>query len=120
MNSAISVEERQRPMRENFTAWQLRALAHPWESDPDPAPACIHRLTGDRSVILTCDVDDETIESFGGPVWHVSVWPPVRAHAEALLAKVGEGVLFDEPGVNPNIYHLRKRMTAAEIERLGG
>jgi hypothetical protein len=65
-------------------------------------------------------VDDETIESFGGPVWHVSVWPPVRAHAEALLAKVGEGVLFDEPGVNPNIYHLRKRMTAAEIERLGG
>ena len=30
-----------------------------------------------RSVILTCDIDEETVEVFGGPVWHVSVCPPV-------------------------------------------
>src|ERR1700687_1079872 len=101
MNSTISVEERKRPMREKFTAWQLTALAHPCESDPDPA--CIHGVLGEKSVILTCDVDDESSETLGGPVWHVSVLPPVRARAEALLAKVGEGVLFDEPGVHPKI-----------------
>jgi len=119
MNSAISVEESKRPMRETFTAWQLTALAHPHNAEDEPHPACIHRLTNDRSVILTCDVDDESIESFGGPVWHVSVWPPARARAAALLAKVGEGVLFDEPGINPKIYHLRRRMTADEILQLG-
>jgi len=106
-------------MREKFTPWQLAALSHPYADEKNADPACIHVLPKDKTVIFTCDVDDETIESFGGPVWHVSVWPPIRARAEALLASVGEGVLFDEPGVNPNIYHLRRRMTAAEIEQLG-
>jgi hypothetical protein len=52
-------------------------------------------------------------------VWHVSVFPPVRAKAQALLAKIGEGEPFEEPGIRPGIVHLRKRMTAAEIEQLG-
>jgi hypothetical protein len=106
-------------VKEKFTLWQLSALAHPHAAEGAPHQACIHRMSNDRSVILTCDVDGESLERFGGPVWHASVWPPVRANAEALLAQVGEGILFDEPGINPKIYHLRKRMTAAEIEQLG-
>jgi hypothetical protein len=33
---------------------------------------------------------------------------------------VGEGVLFEEAGVRPDIYHLRRRMTREEIELLAG
>jgi hypothetical protein len=106
-------------MKEKFTVWQLAALAHSHNGEDGPDLACIHGRPGKRSVILTCDIDDESVESFAGPVWHVSVWPPVRARAAVLLASVGEGVLFDEPGIRAEIYHLRKRMTAAEIELLG-
>jgi hypothetical protein len=79
----------------------------------------MHNPTKHHSVIITCDVDEESAQAFGGPVWHVSVWPPSRARAEALIAEIGEGVVFKEPGVNPKILHLRRRMTAAEIELLG-
>ena len=105
--------------KEKFTVWQLAALGHSYNGKDEPDPACIHGRPGKRSVILTCDVDDESFESFGGPVWHVSVFPAVRAKARALLAKVGEGEAFEEPGVSPQIFHLRKRMKAAEIEQLG-
>jgi hypothetical protein len=105
--------------KEKFTVWQLVALAHPHNGKDAPNTACIHGRPGKRSVILTCDIDDESSESFGGPVWHVSVFPPVRAKAQALLAKIGEGEPFEEPGIRPGIFHLRKRMTAAEIEQLG-
>ena len=105
--------------KEKFTVWQLAALAHPHNGEDALDTACIHGRPGKRSVILTCDVDYESMESCGGPVWHVSVFPPVRAKAQALLAKIGEGQPFEQPGVNPQIYHLRKRMTAAEIEQMG-
>jgi hypothetical protein len=105
--------------KEKFTVWQLAALAHPHNGDDAPDPACIHGRPGKRSVILTCDIDDESFERFGGPVWHVSVFPPVRAKAQVLLAKLGEGEPFEEPGMRPQLFHLRKRMTAAEIEQLG-
>jgi hypothetical protein len=105
--------------KEKFTVWQLAALGHPHNGEDAPDLACIHRHPGKHSVIITCDIDDESVESFGGPVWHVSVWPPVRARAAVLLARIGEGVLFGEPGIRSEIYHLRKRMTAAEIELLG-
>lgn len=82
-------------------------------------PACTHKLAGERSAILNCDVDEESAKTFGGPVWHASVWPPVRKHAKALLAGVGEGVLFEEPGVHPKVFHLRRLMTLDEIEQLG-
>jgi hypothetical protein len=104
--------------KEKFTVWQLAALAHPHNGEGAPDPACIHGRPGERSVILTCDIDDESMERFGGPVWHVSVFPPVRAKAQVLLATVGEGEPFEEPGISPQIFHLRKRMTAAEMARL--
>ena len=72
-------------MKEKFTLWQLAALAHPHTGADKPDAACIHARPGERSVILTCDVDDESAESYGGPVWHVSVFPPNRAKAELLL-----------------------------------
>jgi hypothetical protein len=34
------------------------------------------------------------------------------------LATIGEGEPFEEPGMSPQIFHLRKRMTAAEMARL--
>ena len=105
--------------KEKFTVWQLAALAHPLNGKDAPDLACIHGRPGKRSVIFTCDIDEENFESFGGPVWHVSVFPPVRAKAQALLVKIGEGEPFEEPGIRPGIFHLRKRMTAAEIEQLG-
>jgi hypothetical protein len=52
--------------------------------------------------------------------WHVSVWLPSRTRAEAVLSGVGEGVLFDEPGVHPKILHLCRRITTEEMKRLGG
>ncbi len=109
-------------VRTKFTAMQRRALAHPMtESDARPDPACIwHAPTEDQSKVLTCDIDEQTAAVFGGPVWHASVCPPIRRQAKKLLAGVGEGVLFEEPGVRPDIYHLRRRMTREEIERLGG
>ena len=64
-------------VKEKFTVWQLAALTHPHNGEEAPDPACIHGRPGERSVILTCDIDDETMEIFGGPVWHVSVFPPV-------------------------------------------
>jgi hypothetical protein len=53
--------------------------------------------------------------------WHASVCPPVCMHAEALLAGVGEGLLFDADGmVRCNVCHLRRWMTPDEIELLIG
>jgi hypothetical protein len=80
----------------------------------------MHLQAKGRSEILTCDIDMQTAQAFGGPVWHVSVWPPSRTRAEAILSGVGEGVLFDEPGVHCKILHLRRRMTTEEMKRLGG
>jgi hypothetical protein len=73
----------------------------------------------DRTVMLSCDIDAETARTFGGPVWHVSVWPPSRTRAEAVLSGVDEGELFEEPGIHPQILHLRRRMTVEEIKLLG-
>jgi hypothetical protein len=109
-------------MRRNYEArmysWQRRALTHPHDVDltDEPDPACMPK---GRSVILTCDIDMETARIFGGPVWHVSVWPPSRSRAEAVLSGVGE-VLVDEPGVHPKILHLCRRITTEEMKRLGG
>ena len=107
-------------MPKRFTPWQRAALVHRFEGESDPHPACMHKLPDGRSAILTCDIDEESAEIFGGPVWHASVCPPVRADAEALLAGVGEGVLFEEPGVRPEILHLRQRMTTEEMKLIGG
>jgi hypothetical protein len=105
-------------VKEKFTMWQLAALTHPHNGKEAPDPACIHGRPGERSVILTCDIDDDSMKIFGGAVWHVSVFPPVPAKAQALLATIGEGELFEEPGISPAIFHLRRRMTAAERARL--
>ena len=105
-------------VKEKFTVWQLAALAHPYNGEEALHPARMHGRPGERSVILTCDIDGETLEMFGGPMWHVSVFPPVRSKAQALLAKIGEGELFEEPGIRPQIFHMRRRMTAAERARL--
>ncbi len=105
-------------VKEKFTVWQLAALAHPHNGVDAPDLACIHGTPGKRSVILTCDIDDETVQIHGGPVWHVSVFPPVPAKARTLLASIGEGEPFVEPSISPQIYHLRRRMTAAEKARL--
>jgi hypothetical protein len=43
-----------------------------------------------------------------------------RTRAAAVLSGVGEGALFDEPGVHPKILYLRRRMTTEEMKRLGG
>jgi hypothetical protein len=109
-------------VRKRLTAMQRQALAHPMtESDKRPDPARIwHAPTEDQSKVLTCDIDDQTVAVFGGPVWHASVCPPIRRQAKKLMAGVGEGVLFEEPGVRPDIYHLRRRMAREEIELLGG
>ena len=109
-------------MKQEFTLWQRRALTHPHDVDltDEPDPACMHLPAKGRSVILTCDIDLEAARRFGGPVWHVSVWPPNRTRAEAVLSGVGEGVLFDEPGVHPRILHLCRRITTEEIKQLGG
>ena len=97
-------------------------MSHPLTDSQDkPDPACIwHAATGDQSRILTCDIDEESVRAFGGAVWHASVCPPIRRQAKKLLAGVGEGVLFEEPGVRSDIYHLRRRMTREEIELIGG
>jgi hypothetical protein len=114
---------KEKRFQEQFTPWQRAALAHPHDCDREAKPpsACMHLLVGGkRSVILTCDIDEESAKTFGGPVWHVSVWPPNRARAETLLGGVGEGTLFEEPGVHPNIFHMRRRMTTEEMKLLGG
>lgn len=110
-----------RPEKKEFTAWQRAALAHPHDVDmtDEPDHACMHLPAKGRSVILTCDIVTETAQAYGGPVWHVSVWPPSRTRAEAVLAGVGEGELFVEPGVHSKILHLRRRMTTEEIKQLG-
>jgi hypothetical protein len=107
-------------VQKEFSPWQRAALAHPHDAEKEPDQACVHVPREGRSVILTCDIDEETARVFGGPVWHVSVWPPSRSRAEALLSGVGEGVLFEEPGVRPEILHLRRRMTTEEMKLLGG
>jgi len=93
------------------------ALAHLHDVDlaDEPDPPCMHLPAKGRSVILTCDIDLEAARIFGGPVW-----PPNRTRAEAVLSGVGEGVLFDEPGVHPRILHLCRRITTEEIKQLGG
>lgn len=109
-------------MEKQFGPWQRAVLAHPLH-DPvgiKPPPACLHVLRNGHTVILTCDIDEETCQAFGGPVWHVSVWPPSRKRAESVLSSIGEGVLFEKPGVHPNVFHLCRRMTTEEIKLLGG
>ena len=68
-----------------------------FDTTDEPDPACMHLPAKGRRVILTCDIDIETAQAYGGPVWHVSVWPQDRTRAEAVLSGVGEGALFDEP-----------------------
>ena len=108
-------------MKKELTLWQRTALAHPHDVDvtDEPDPICMHVGPKDRTVMLSCDIDGETARTFGGPAWHVSVWPPSRTRAEAVLSGVGEGELFEEAGVNPQILHLRRRMTTQEIKLLG-
>jgi len=108
-------------MKQEFTLWQHVALAHPHDVDlvDEPDPASMHLPAQGRTVILTCDIDIETAQTSGGPLWHLSVWLPSRTRAEAVLSGVGEGTLFHEPGVHPKILYLRWRMTAEEIKRLG-
>jgi hypothetical protein len=119
MSSLIGEEKRS--VRKEFSPWQRAALAHPHDAEKEePDRACMHVPRKGHSVCLTCDVDEETAQVFGGPVWHISVWPPSRARAEALLSRIGEGVLFEEPGVRPEILHLRRRMTTEEMKLLGG
>jgi hypothetical protein len=113
------IGEEKRPVRKEFGPWQRAALAHPHDAEKEPDRACMHVPRKGHSVILTCDVDEESAQVFGGPVWHVSVWPPSRARAEALLSRIGEGVLFEEPGMRPEILHLRRRMTIEEMKLLG-
>jgi hypothetical protein len=57
-----------------FTAAQFSALSHPLTGGEDaPDEACKRRTSKEgASGILTCDIDDETVETFGGPVWHAS------------------------------------------------
>ena len=106
-------------MGEEFSAAQLAALSHPFDGEGAPDLARTWYMPAERgTAILTCDIDVETAESFGGPVWHASVCPPIRAHAEVLLAGVGEGLLFEQPGLRPDVYHLRRRMTLDEIGRI--
>ena len=66
MNSAISVEESKRPCAKHLQPGNDGLGPSP-QCGGRADPACIHRLTNDRSVKPTCDVDDESIESFGGP-----------------------------------------------------
>jgi hypothetical protein len=113
------IQTRRLAMSTKFSAAQLAALSYPCACAGDATDACKWHTASGTSGLLTCDVDDETMKDFGGPVWHASVCPPVRAYANALLAKVGEGVLFDTLGMRPAIYHLRRRMTIEEIRRLG-
>ena len=110
-----------RPEKKEFTAWRRTALAHPHDVDmtDEPDPACMHLPAKGRSVMLTCDIDTETAQAYGGPVWDVSVWPPSRPRAVAVLSGVGEGELFVEAGVHSKILHLRRRMTTEEIKQLG-
>src|SRR5712691_6285875 len=96
------------------------ALPHDVDITDEPDPVCMHLPAKGRSVILTCDIDTETAQAYGGPVWRVSVWTPSRTHAEAVLSSVVEGELFIEPGVNSKILHLRQRMTTEEMKQLGG
>jgi hypothetical protein len=62
-------------MKQEFTPWQRAALAHPHDVDlaDEPDPACMYLPAKGHSVILTCDIDAETAQAFGGPVWHVPV-----------------------------------------------
>ena len=80
----------------------------------------MHLPAKGRSVILTCDIDIVTAHAFDGPVWQVSVWPPSRTRAEAVLSGMSEGALFEEPGVHSQILHLRWRITTQEMKRLSG
>ena len=92
-------------MKKELTVWQRTALAHPHDVDvtDEPDPMCMHVGPKDRTVMLSCDIDAETARTFGGPVWHVSVWPSSRTRAEAVLSGVGEGELFEEAGnTSPN------------------
>jgi hypothetical protein len=110
------------PVEKQFSPWQRAALAHPYDVDRDERfdPACMHVPRKGYSVLLTCDIDGESAQAFGGPVWHVSVWPASRRRAEALLSSIGEGDFFEEPGVRPEVLHLRRRMTTEEMKMLRG
>ncbi|MGO9454335.1 MAG: hypothetical protein ACLQDV_25300 [Candidatus Binataceae bacterium] len=107
-------------MKQRFTDAQIAALSHPFGGEEEtPDAACRLLMPRGCTAVVTCDVDPESMEYFGGPVWHASVCPPNRQHAEALLSGVGEGVLFDDRGFRLDVYHLRRRMTPREISRLG-
>lgn len=95
-------------MNGKFSAALLSVLSHPLaDSENAPDEACTWRTSNEgASGILTCDINKGTLKSFGGPISHASVCPPVRAYAESLLAGVGEGcaVRFDESGVRPDVF----------------
>jgi hypothetical protein len=106
-------------MARKLSAAQRAALSHPLLNPHSrPHRACVRQLAWNCSEILTCDIDEETLRVFGGPVWHACVHSPVRRRAKALLSGVGMGVLVERPGLRFDIYHFRRRMTREEIERL--
>ncbi len=107
-------------MRRIFSAPQQAALKHPFFAIDAPDPHCRWMLQTGPTLLLTCDVDPETLALYGQPVWHASVSPPEPEQAERALDGVGTGPLIrDQNGVRPGVYHLRRRMTAREIEQLG-
>ncbi len=53
-------------MRKEFGPWQRAALAHPHDAENGPDRACMHVPRKGHSVCLTCDIDEETAQVFGG------------------------------------------------------
>jgi hypothetical protein len=61
-------------MSTKFSPAQLAALARPFNGDGVPSERCKwFSPSREASGILTCDVDEDAVESFGGTVWHTSV-----------------------------------------------
>jgi hypothetical protein len=55
-------------MKNEFTPWPRAALAPPHDVDLADKPdlACMHLLVTGRNVILTCDINIELAQTFGG------------------------------------------------------
>lgn len=63
----------------------------------------MHAGPKDRTLMLSCDIDAETALTFGGPVGHVSVWPPSRTRAEPVISGVVEREFFESPEYIPRL-----------------
>jgi hypothetical protein len=107
-----------------MTPQQTIALAHPCLRPEERADTRFRVDLAGTPLVVSVDADGDTLEWFGGPVWHASVPSEVGESAAWVLADralegIGDSSLGEwvEEGADGAV-HVRRRLSEEEARRV--